>query len=68
MINPYEAAPGAGLRVWRVLADRGEGCRDEETEGGQEEGCPNEEMSPASSPMSMPAWRRLRARMRVAQL
>ena len=47
--DPYEAAPWAGLRVWRVLADREEGCP-EETEGGQEEGCPEEEMSPASSP------------------
>jgi hypothetical protein len=32
-----------------VLADREEGCP-EETEGGQEEGCTEEEMSPASSP------------------
>ena len=59
-----EAAPRAGLRVWRALADREEGCPEEtgggqeegcpeETEGGQEEGCPEEEMSPASSPMRM---------------
>jgi hypothetical protein len=40
--------------VWRVLADREEGCP-EETEGGQEEGCPEEEMSPASFPVSMAA-------------
>ena len=33
-------------------ADREEGCR-EETGGGQEEGCPAEEMSPASSPVRM---------------
>ena len=61
-----EAAPRAGLRVWRALADREEGCPretgggqeegcPEETEGGQEEGCPEEEMSPASSPMRMAA-------------
>ena len=47
--NPYEAATRAGLRVWRALADREEGCFDE-TGGGQEEGCPEEEMSPAFSP------------------
>jgi hypothetical protein len=32
-----------------VLADREVSCP-EEKEGGQEEGCPEEEMSPASSP------------------
>ena len=47
--NPYEAASWAGLRVWSVLADREVSCP-EEKEGGQEEGCPEEEMSPASSP------------------
>jgi hypothetical protein len=40
--NPYEAALRDGLRVWRALADR-------------EEGCPDEEISPASSPVSMAA-------------
>ena len=44
-----EAATRAGLRVWRALADREEGCP-EEIEGGQEIGCTEEEMSPASSP------------------
>jgi hypothetical protein len=52
--NPYEAAPRAGLRVWRARADYGDGC-------------PDEEMWRVLVP-PLWAWRRLRARGRVAQL
>ena len=38
--------------MWGAWADREKGCG-EETGGGQEEDCPEEEMSPASSPVVM---------------